>query len=506
MQLQPILSAKPKKINKPSEPIHKEERWSFVQEQLKNSVVQVFAYCLEFNWLEPYKTPLQGLGAGSGFFIDQDGRFITNAHVINQAETVFIQIPAFGKRRFGAIIEGVCPERDLALLRVVPEDAAIIKTGLRGSFTTAPLGDSDNVKRASEILTLGFPLGQESLKSTLGVVSGRHNLDGSSMIQIDAPLNPGNSGGPAINVKGEVIGVNTAGFMHAQNVGYIIPSNEVKLFLHQLPLAPLGTTRPIRFLRKPFLGIIYNESNEHVAAYLQNPVPGGLYVANVYPDSILAKAGIQKGDMIYTINEEPIDSYGEMYAAWSEDKISLIDYISRLLINDTIKLTFYRNGEKKSCSLDFKFSEFPAVRVRYPEYEIIDYEIFGGCVFMELALNHIPPLLKQNPLLGRFTELENQDKGQIIISHILPDSEATRARILSSGTLIKEINHKPVHNLSELRNAIAECTTTGFIPLEVNDGAFVVLSLKKALQDEPYLARRYRYQPTPFVKTLLTNK
>ncbi len=487
----------------PNVPIYQEERWSAVQETLRNAVFQVFSFRLEFNWLEPYKTPNQGIGAGSGFFIDQEGHFITNAHVVNQSVAAFIQIPAFGKRRFDVIVKGVSPERDLALLQVVEEDLAIIKDGLGGSLPVAEMGNSDNVKRASEILTLGFPLGQESLKSTLGVVSGRQNMDGSSMIQIDAPLNPGNSGGPAINIQGQVVGVNTAGIMEAQNVGYIIPINEVKLFLHQLPLAPIGSERGIRFLRKPFLGIIYNETNDIVADYLNNPRPAGLYVADVYKGGMLERAGLQKGDMIYHINGHQIDSFGEMQVEWSEDKISLLDYISRLKIDDTLHIIFYRQGVRKEITIQFEFTQYPPVRTRYPGYETIDYEIIGGCVFMELALNHVPLLIKRNSLLSRYIELENQTTGQIILSHTLPDSEATRSRILTAGTLINKVNGIEVKTLDELRAAIKEYADTGYVTFEIDGGAFVVISLERALKDEAYLSSRYFYTLTPLVKSLL---
>lgn len=497
----------PANITQKKEPIiiQAEERWSIIQESLHNAVVQIFSFRADFNWLEPYKTPQQGLGAGSGFFIDQEGRLITNAHVINQSVAAFIQIPFFGKRRFDVIIEGICPERDLALLRVVKEDLDIIKEGLGGSLPIAKLGNSDEVKRASEILTLGFPLGQESLKSTLGVVSGRQNMDGSSMIQIDAALNPGNSGGPAINIHGQVIGVNSAIIKDAQNVGYIIPSNEVKLFLDQLPIAPMSSQPGIRFLRKPFLGIIYNETNDNVADYLNNPRPGGLYVAGIYPGSLLEEAGLKKGDMIYKINGYTIDSFGEMKVEWSEDKISLIDYISRLMIDDKVNFVFYRNGKKEELTTTFTLTQHPAVRTRYPGYEEIDYEVLGGCVFMELALNQLPLLIKKNSLLSRYIELENQAKGQVIISHILPNSEATRTRILTPGTLVNKINNIEIKNLKELRAAIQDNADSSFITLEIDGGAFTVLSLERALKDEKYLSSRYFYTLTPLVKSLLYN-
>src|SRR4029077_6348495 len=124
-------------------------------------------------------------------------------------------------------------DRDLALLRLKPEELQLIKETL-GKVPMLQFGNSDKVSRAEEIMALGYPLGQQSLKSTTGVVSGREQIGGKYMIQISTPINPGSSGGPSINRCGEVIGVNTAGIMPAQNVNYIIPSNEVQLFIAQL--------------------------------------------------------------------------------------------------------------------------------------------------------------------------------------------------------------------------------------------------------------------------------
>ena len=95
-----------------------------------------------------------------------------------------------------------------------------------GEIPYLPLGDSDTAYRSDRVLTLGYPLGQESLKSTTGVISGQER----DMIQISAPINPGSSGGPLLNNKGEVIGICTSGINDAQNVNYIIPINETKAY------------------------------------------------------------------------------------------------------------------------------------------------------------------------------------------------------------------------------------------------------------------------------------
>ena len=478
--------------------------WGQVHTKVHDTVMQVFVYAAHFNWLEPYKTPQQRISSGSGFFIDESGLLITNAHVIDQYRAIYIQIPYFGKRRFDVEVIGVSPERDLALLKVIPEDLAIIVAEL-GKVPILTFDDSDNVHRADEIMTLGYPLGQQSLKSTVGVVSGHQHIDGRSLIQIDAPINPGNSGGPSLDKKGHVIGVNTGAIVDggAQNIGYIIPSNEVKLFLRQL--ADLKTEDGgVKFLRKPFLGLLFGFGSDTLAQYLHNPTPGGFYVVEVYPSSPLAKAGVKTGDMVYEIDGHKVDYFGDMKVNWSEDKVSaVVDYPSRLMPGDKIHFVVYRDGVRKELVASFDFSDATPVRTRYPSYEVIDYEVIGGMVVMELALNHLPILLQNNAQLVKYAELENQMKPALIITHVLPDSEASKTRSLHGAMIIKEINGKEVRTLEDFRKQVAESLTTKFLTIKTEGNVFAVVPFIKALRDEPRFASSYFYNVTPFTQKLL---
>ncbi|MBT6401183.1 trypsin-like serine protease, partial [candidate division WWE3 bacterium] len=413
--------------------ITRQNPWESLQPKVKDTVVQIFSQIAAFNWLEPYKTPNHGQAFGSGFLIDEEGHIITNAHVVNEAKAVTIQIPSFGKHQLSVDIIGVSPDRDLALLKLKADDLETVKKEL-GRVPFLVLGDSDKVKRASEIMTLGYPLGQQSLKSTTGVVSGRESVDGRQYIQIDAPINPGNSGGPSVDPQGKVVGINSAGMLGAQNVGYIIPINELKLVLKDIAVAPN------RLLRRPFLGIFYNTGSEMLTKYLGNPQPGGVYVTDVYPGSVLEEAGIKAGDMVYELNGHKVDVYGEISAVWSEDKISLLDYIAFLPLGSEVSIAVYRKGAKKTLKFKFRESKLPAVRVMFPDYEKVQYEIVGGMVVMELCRNLIPLLLQNAPELIRYEDVKNQTEPLLVITHILPDSAAQRSRVLAPGTRIKEIN------------------------------------------------------------------
>lgn len=476
--------------------------WGKVHALVRNTVVQVFVYSAQFNWSEPYKTPKQMGASGSGFFIDESGLLMTNAHVVDQHRAAYIQIPHFGKRRFDVEVIGVCPERDLALLRVIPEDLAIIIHEL-GAVPFLKFGDSDTIRRADEIMTLGYPLGQQSLKSTVGIVSGRQHIDGHAMIQIDAPINPGNSGGPSLNKAGCVVGINSAGISEGgtQNVGYIIPISEVQLFLKQLEDTPV--TDGIKFLRKPFLGMISGNGSDAIAEYLHNPKQHGFYVVEVYPGSPFDKAGVKPGDMVYEIDGHAVDYFGEIQVHWSEDKVSLYDYVSRLMPGDTIHVVVYRNGVKKELAAQFDFSAVTPVRMRYPGYETIDYELIGGMVVMELALNHIALFLQSNAQLVKYACLEHQMEPALIITHILPNSESSKARSLFPATILKEINGKPVTTLAQFRDYASESMQSGYLTIKTEGNVFAVLPFARVLRDEPVLSSSYFYTITPFTQSLL---
>lgn len=469
--------------------------WSVLQSSLKDTVVQVISLFAEYNWLEPYKTPNQGRGTGTGFFINENGDIITNAHVVNQAAAVYIQIPSQGKEQFEAEVLCFNPDRDLALLKIKQKDLERVKTKL-GKISYIQLGDSDSVKRGSEVMLLGFPLGQQSLKSTVGVVSGRESIAGRQFLQIDAPSNPGNSGGPCLTSGGKVIGILTAGITEAQNVNYVIPINELKLVLKDM------YDCPTRLLRKPFLGVLYHPTNSAMANYLKTET-SGVYVTTVLKGSLLDKAGVEAGDVITAINGHDIDMYGDIYVPGAEDKISLSDYAAFLPLNKDVSVVLYRDGKKKNLNVNFKYVELPPIRVKYPNYEKIDYEIFGGMVIMELCRNLIPMLLPISPDLIKFENPKNQLSGALIVTNVLPNSIVFKTRVITPGSIITEVNGVEVETVEGFRNAIKESMKTGYVTLKTNQDIFAVFELSKALADEANLSTLFRYQISDFMQNLL---
>lgn len=461
--------------------------WAKLQKGLQNTVVQLFVTKSEKHILQPYKVPAHGFCTGSGFIISSEGEIVTNAHVVSGATMIMVQMPSFGKLQFEVDLIGIMPEKDFALLRFRPEDKELIESKL-GKMPVLPMGNSDLVMRAQEVMALGYPLGQQSLKSTTGVISGRESGD----IQMSAPLNPGSSGGPALNCCGEVIGINYAIVAGAQNVSYILPINDFKIFLKRLRAGGL--------VRKPYIGMHLIITTKELVKALGNPLPGGTYVVDVLQDSpLLGK--IKPGDMLYDINGVAVDLYGEMSVPWSEDKVSTASYIAHMEVGSKISLTVYRRGKKLQFDCILEREKFAPIRHVFPEYEELPYEIFGGFVVMPLMLNHIPHLIQSSSSLAKFAEDKFQNEPKLIISYVFPDSPAYKARLMLTGAIIKNINDKPVHTLQDLQKALL--SAGDIILIETTDGVMGAFTKEKICKAEPALALANGYQITSAMQALL---
>ncbi|MCX5923085.1 MAG: trypsin-like peptidase domain-containing protein [Candidatus Dependentiae bacterium] len=461
--------------------------WLRLQKNLQNTVVQLFVTNAEHNILQPYKTPQQGRCTGSGFIINEQGEMITNAHVVNGSTCIMAQITAFGKHQFEVDLVGLMPEKDFALVKFRPDDVEMIVKTL-GKMPFLPLGDSDSVMRSQEIIALGYPLGQQSLKSTTGVVSGR---EGGS-IQISAAINPGSSGGPSVDCCGNVIGINSSGIMSAQNVGYVIPINDIKPFLNDLRAGGL--------VRKPYLGLYQSIGTEELVKALGNPLPGGTYVVDVLTDSPLY-GQMKPGDMIYEINGISIDLYGEMIVPWSEDKISTSEYIARLAVGQKVSMTVYRKGKKMCFECTFDRKKLAPIRQVFTEYEELPFEAFGGYVVMPFMLNHLQFLLPVVPTLIKYSEEKNQGEPLLVVTHVMQDSPAYRARLHIAGSILKKVNGIDVKTLDDLRKALLH--SGEIITVETTDNILIALCKEKVLKAERSLATIFGYKITQGMVNLM---
>ena len=282
-------------------------------------------------------------GQGSGFLIDSLGYIVTNNHVVENASDVNVLFT--DGNSVTATVVGTDSSHDLALIKV---DASAVS-----GITPLKLGNSDEVEIGETVVAIGTPYGLENT-ATVGVISGldrtlsssdvstSSNLD--NMIQTDASLNPGNSGGPLLDSSGEVIGVNTAIQSSSSNIGFAVPSNTVSQVLSSLKAG--------KNIVRPWLGISGTALNASKAASLNLSVNQGVYVVSVISGSPADNAGIIAGG---TDSNGTLTSGGDVITAIDGEKVTKVEelssYISTKEVGDKVTLTVLRDGNYHSLTV-----------------------------------------------------------------------------------------------------------------------------------------------------------
>jgi 2-alkenal reductase len=280
----------------------------------------------------------EATSAGSGVIIDKNGYILTNYHVVASAQSLKVTF-ANGTSTTATLV-GDDPSNDIAVIKVSATVPAV-----------AQFGDSASVKPGETVIAIGNALGNLQNTVTEGIVSGLGrslpNGNGSSgntslqnLIQTDAAINHGNSGGPLVDLAGRVIGINTAvvrssgtsgvtqGTDQAEGLGFAIPSNTAKSIADRL----------IFHTPSPFLGIDYRQVSSQISSAYGMPV--GALVTTTIPGSPAAHAGLQKQDIITAVNNQAIDD--------SHDLKTVLDTFH---VGDTVKLTVYRSGKTLTVSV-----------------------------------------------------------------------------------------------------------------------------------------------------------
>jgi serine protease Do len=449
----------------------------------RNSIVRIHAQNVKFDWLEPYKNSGSNESIGTGFFINNEGYILTCAHVVDDSIKTYVSIPQVGKMLF-----------DTELIRIAPyHDLAILKIKKYKNKNYLKFAESDKVKSGDKVIALGYPLGQDRLKRTSGVVSGIQDGD----IQTDAPINPGNSGGPLLNEDGDVIGINFAGYsaMVAENIGYAIPSFKFNLLKKDL----MDKEADNIIIKKAILGSSFNNTSKEMFEFNQNDLcHNGYYINAVYKNSPFDKAGIKKGDIVCSFDGFSLDNYGETKVSWSMDKVSIVDLFNRHKVGDIIDVEYLRDNELVEAEVKTESIDYYKIRNYYPNHENVEYLIFGGLILMNLSMNHLNEIETLGDNIDKFKKLENQIKPKILVSHVFPGSYMNSLKVISGGDIIKEINGIKVKTIEECIDALKiPLTKTGKTKLRLTilteDNLFVMLNLKKVLDEEKFLSEQHGY-------------
>ena len=370
-----------------------------------------------------FEMPRQG--SGSGFIIDRQGFILTNYHVIEDADRITVTL-ADGRALRGEIV-GTDPAIDVAL----------IKVSGAGALQEAPLGNSDELRVGEWVCAIGNPLGYVH-SVTVGVVSfiGRKLFDASldDYIQTDAAINLGNSGGPLINARGEVIGINSAISSRASNIGFAVPINQAIAILPQLKAR--GT------VSRGFIGVVLTDITPDLQRSLKLPVSRGALVQDVTDNSPAARAGLRAYDIILTVDGRDV---------WTNEE--LIRDISGRQPGTAARLDLLRDGRRQTAQV--RLVERPA-DVAFPDERPTPRP------------SRVPPPDPGDRLLGltvrdldaafvRRMEIPPSVNG-VVVSRVDP-AGAAFVPGMRRGFVIMEVNRQAVRSVADFERLVAAART-----------------------------------------------
>jgi serine protease Do len=360
-------------------------------------------------------------GLGSGVIIKSDGYILTNNHVIDGATDITVTL--LDKRNFKAKVVGADAKTDIGVLKI---DAS--------GLPAIGLGDSSKVRVGDIVLAMGQPFGLAHTV-TMGIVSakGRTTRDIPDLnpngyedfIQTDAAINPGNSGGALVDVRGELIGVNTAilsgGGGGNQGIGFAVPVNMAHAVMDQL----ISHGK----VSRGYMGVQIQDITAPMAKSFRTTDTRGAIVADVTPNAPAAAAGLQRGDIIREIDGQPV-----------EDSSQLRLRLSMTPPGTTVRLSVLRDGVAKTINV--KLGEFPDDQARAS---------VGGSDSGSNALDGVEVQDLDSQTL-RQLGLQDSTKG-VVITNVADGSAAAEAG-LRPGDVIQEVDHTAVANSSDFNRAI----------------------------------------------------
>lgn len=360
---------------------------------------------------------------GSGFIIDKEGNIITNNHVIEGASEIRVRLS--NEKEFEAEVIGRDPKTDLALIRIKSwKDLPIVE-----------LGDSDKLDIGEWVMAIGNPFGL-SQTVTVGIVSAKGRVIGSGpyddFIQTDASINPGNSGGPLFNMRGEVVGINTAIVATGQGIGFAIPINVAKEIVAQLKQRGKVTRGGI--------GVYVQKMTPDLAKSFGLAENKGALVADVLPGGAAEAAGIKRGDILVKFDGKNIDEMNE-----------LPRLVASTPVGKEVELGILRDGKPMTIQLkvgELKDEAEPAA-VEKAKFEL-------GMNVQEIT----PEIARQ---------LQLPEPGGVVVTQVEPGSVADEAGV-QRGDAVQEINGESIRKVGDYQSALAKAKKSEIIRLLIKRG------------------------------------
>ena len=446
----------------------------------KQAIVKIYTVAKIPNYLSPWSSSMQS-ATGSGAIIE-GGYILTNAHVV--ANEAFLEVQRYGERkRYIARVYAVSHQADLALLKV--DDAAFYEGVTPLQFGTLP-------QIEQKIVVYGYPMGGSTLSVTIGVVSRiEHNTyvhSGESFlaIQVDAAVNPGNSGGPALS-DGKIVGVVMQVISKSQNIGYLVPVSMVRHFIddmkdgHYDGFADLGLGT--QKLENPAMRRYYG---------LDDNTTGKLVDKIVYHSP--SEGILQVGDIITAIDGHKIENDGTVEFRRHE-YTDFYYYVDMHQMGETVTLDIIRNHQRMQVAVPLTKTGDDMYLVKTTRYDVMPtYVIYGGYVFSPLTRNLIRATrrnrLKLSCLASKWQE---KDKEEVVVLLKVLASDISRGDNNFGMWVIDKVNGKPFKNFKEFF-ALMEQNKAPYYFLEDNDGVKVIIDRKEAMAKQQAILKRYNVE------------
>lgn len=371
----------------------------------------------------PKQHPKKERNLGSGFVISEDGFILTNNHVVAGADEIKVKLS--DGREFKGEVKG----RDEKL------DIALVKVDAKGNLPVAPLGDSDKTEVGEWVMAIGNPFGLAQTV-TAGIVSAQGRVIGSGpyddYIQTDASINPGNSGGPLFNIKGEVIGINTAILAGGQGIGFAIPVNMAKAILPQLK----ENGKVVR----GWLGVSIQPVTQELASSFGLDAEKGALVSEVIAGSPAEKSGLKEGDIVLEYDGHTIKEMAELPRV-----------VAMTPVGKKVTVLVQRDGRQQKLPVTIEQLKDGDTAV--------ETAISGDRLGLKVA-ELTPEQAQQLRIAG--------DKG-VVVTEVQSDSMAERAGI-QDGDVIREINGVRITTLADYNKTVSALKKGSYLKARLQRG------------------------------------
>ena len=444
------------------------------------AIVKVFTTSMSYNYGAPWQTNSIEEWSGSGCIISGK-RILTNAHVISNA--TFIEVQKHGDpARFTASVVAVSHDADLALLQV--EDDKFFND-------TTPLKLGGLPDMLDEVLVYGFPEGGEGLSVTKGIISrietieyihSRFSLLG---LQIDAAINSGNSGGPAVK-NGKIVGVAMQSKKKAENIGYIIPTPIIKHFLTDL--------KDGRYDGFPDDGVVFKPLlNTALKTLLNFPnAETGVYISLVVPGTA-ADGLLLPGDVILCVDNHQVANDGTILVRPGL-RVQVNYCTLSHQIGESSIVTVWRNGSKQKIDVPLTTNQVDTQLIKPPQYDCRpEYYILGGIVFTPLSINYFL-LWEDAPwqLMRYIYKYREKANEQVVIINGLLSSEMTAGNDSVVNERVISVNGQSFSGFKSFAAIVdVALTKNKFITLKTENHDFVVVSSQEHRKNEKKLLELY---------------